>query len=334
MLTRKTAGNAVSKGGRVSSDMAARIGSAPGTVNRAAAPRRAAAAGAPAGPATYLVIMRAAIASPRRPAPAGGQAGTGAAADAPACPACGAIAWSARLPWTSLRSCSGCGAVLNDRSPSRRVEEERYRDAARASEGGGDARATAHWRLARRLAAGAGGAPRAVLDVGCGAGAFLAAARRDGARVAGVEIDPRAAAAAGALDIEVVPGSILDVAPPAGPWDLVTFWDVLDQVDDPLGALRAVGPHLAPGGLVLARGRNGALHAAVKRAALRVRGVVPWFPDPAVVHRWGFGRRAWRAVLGRAGLHEIVVRPAGPGIGWLTASMLATGRRPGWRHPV
>jgi hypothetical protein len=108
----------------------------------------------------------------------------------------------------------------------------------------------------------------------------------------------------------------------------VTFWDVLDQVDDPLGALRAVVPLLAPGGLLLARGRNGTLHAMLKRAALRVRGVVPWFPDPAVVHRWGFGRRAWRAVLGRAGLGGIVVRPAGPRIGRLAASMLATGRKP------
>jgi SAM-dependent methyltransferase len=217
---------------------------------------------------------------------------------------------------------------MNDRSPSRQAEEARYRDAARASEGGGAARAAAHWRLARRLAMGAGGAMPAVLDVGCGAGAFLAAARRDGALVAGVEIDPRAAAAARARGLEVVPGSILEVAPPAGPWDLVTFWDVLDQVDDPLGALRAVVPLLAPGGLLLARGRNGTLHAMLKRAALRVRGVVPWFPDPAVVHRWGFGRRAWRAVLGRAGLGGIVVRPAGPRIGRLAASMLATGRKP------
>jgi len=270
--------------------------------------------------------MRASTASARPPVDADERAGDGVAAATPACPACGVMAWSSRRRWTSLRDCGRCGVVLNDRSPSRRAEEARYRDAARTSEGGGETRAAAHWRLARRLASGEGGGLPAVLDVGCGTGAFLAAARRDGARVAGVEIDPRAAAAAGASGLEVVTGSILEVAPPPGPWDLVTLWDVLDQVDDPLGALRAVVPLIAPGGLLLARGRNGALHARVKRLTLLARAVVPWLPDPAVVHRWGFGRRAWRSVLGRAGLQGIVVQTAGPGFGPWATSILATGR--------
>ena len=252
----------------------------------------------------------------------------GAASGAPACPACGGHAWSDRKSWTSLRDCLGCGVVLNDRSASRQEEEARYQDRERAIEGSDPARARRRWRLAVRIAAAADGAPPSVLDVGCGAGEFLRVAGEAGARTAGIEIDPRAATVARAAGLTIAEGSIHDVAVPAGPWDLVTFWDVLDQIEDPPAALRAVLPRLRSGGVLLVRGRNGRLHAALKRAALRVRQVVPGAPDPAVVHRWGFGPSAWRSLLSGAGLVDIRSLAAARVPPALSPSILTFGRKP------
>lgn len=245
----------------------------------------------------------------------------------PPCPACDGAAWSERRTWTSLRDCLRCGVVLNDRSETRIEEEARYLDPSRPAERGGADQARRRWRLAERIAAAPGRGISAVLDVGCGAGEFLHAAREAGAGAAGIEIDPRAAAAARAAGLAIVEGSIHDVTVPAGPFDLVTFWDVLDQVEEPGAALRAVLPRLRNGGMLLVRGRNGRLHATLKRVALRARRHLPRLPDPAVVHRWGFGDVAWRALLQKAGLGDVRSRAAGAMPIALSPSILAWGRK-------
>src|SRR5262245_18878500 len=245
----------------------------------------------------------------------------------PHCPACDGAAWSERRSWTSLRECLQCGVVLNDRSATRLEEEARYRHPLRPVERGGAERARRRWRLAERIAAEPGRGLRAVLDVGCGSGEFLRVAREGGVRTAGIEIDPRAAASARAAGIPIAERSFHDVAVPEVPWDLVTFWDVLDQVEDPGGALRAVLPGLGAGGVLLIRGRNGRLHATLKRVALRARRHLPGLPDPTVVHRWGFGAAAWRAILERAGLDDVRCRAAAPMPISLSPSLLAFGRK-------
>jgi SAM-dependent methyltransferase len=216
--------------------------------------------------------------------------------------------------------------VLNDRASTRHDEERRYTEPGRSSDGGDANRAEARWqttlRFARRMETGT---PRSILDIGCGMGAFLALARRSGARVAGVEIDPRAVSACRAEGLDVIESSIADLLPPAGPWDLVTFWDVLDHLDDPAGALLRVVPVLAPRGMVLIRGRNGSVHVPIKRLCLRVRRLMPAFPDPAVVHRFGISALGYRRMLQNAGFRDIHLSPPGP-IPAVLPTVLAAGR--------
>ena len=93
-----------------------------------------------------------------------------------------------------------------------------------------------------------------ILDVGCGAGALSAALRKAGAvYLAGVELEPRAAAAAREVVDVLVEGSILDCPLPFSPgeFDYLVFADVLEHLPQPDRALERCLPYLAPHGRVI-----------------------------------------------------------------------------------
>ena len=116
------------------------------------------------------------------------------------------------------------------------------------------------------------------------------------------------------LGLEVVRGSIFDAGLPAGPWDLITFWDVIDQLESPVEALRLAAAGLAPRGTVVVRGRNAKIHAPLKKASVRARRLARgWrLPDPAVVHRWGITPAGYQAMMRRAGLVDVRLYPGLP----------------------
>jgi SAM-dependent methyltransferase len=99
-------------------------------------------------------------------------------------------------------------------------------------------------------------APRSgdLLDVGCGTGNFLIAARDRGFRVSGTELDASAAKfAREKLSLEnIFPFSILDFTAQytAAKYDVVTFFEVLEHQADPASFLKSVAACLRPGGYV------------------------------------------------------------------------------------
>jgi 2-polyprenyl-3-methyl-5-hydroxy-6-metoxy-1,4-benzoquinol methylase len=93
-----------------------------------------------------------------------------------------------------------------------------------------------------------------ILDVGCGAGTLSAGLKERGAAfVAGVELEPAAAAAARARLDEVVEGSVVDRDLPwaQGSFDLIVFADVLEHLPDPDAVLDRCLQLLAPGGTAI-----------------------------------------------------------------------------------
>jgi SAM-dependent methyltransferase len=91
--------------------------------------------------------------------------------------------------------------------------------------------------------------PGRALDVGCATGAFLAALRRWGWRVQGVEINPQVAAyARKQAGFEVFVGDLVEAAYPADTFDLVTFWDVLEHLPNPHQALQEAARITRPAG--------------------------------------------------------------------------------------
>jgi SAM-dependent methyltransferase len=233
----------------------------------------------------------------------------------PGCPVCRSCSWTSHLTGTRLRACRRCGTVLNDRSASREEEEQRY-----ASYSTGPASdelwiAAAQWRwLDRQLRSTIRSGTLSLLDVGCGHGAFLHVARQHSVRVAGVELDPAGVQSCRRAELPVVSGSVFTVGVPKGPWDVITLWDVLEHLEHPTEALRLIRQQLAPGGLLVLRGRNARLHVPLKRGYGLVRRVAQrWrVPDLSCVHRWGFGPWQYSQLLSSAGMHQMRLHPGIP----------------------
>lgn len=92
-----------------------------------------------------------------------------------------------------------------------------------------------------------------LLDVGCGTGALVQAARATGADAIGVEPDPEmAAVATGALGDGVQVAGLPDLPHADDGFDVVTANFVLNHVDDPRSGARELARVAAPGGVVRA----------------------------------------------------------------------------------
>jgi 2-polyprenyl-3-methyl-5-hydroxy-6-metoxy-1,4-benzoquinol methylase len=90
----------------------------------------------------------------------------------------------------------------------------------------------------------------ALLDVGCGIGNFLVAARDAGWKVAGLEVSEKAAAIARSRGFDVETGRLEESRWPSGTFDAVTLWDVVQHLEAPAVAMRIVHEKLKPGGVV------------------------------------------------------------------------------------
>ncbi len=155
--------------------------------------------------------------------------------------------------------------------------------------------------------------PGRVLDVGCAAGFFLRVMQDEGWRVTGLEpsdaIRPHAARLIGAENVR--PGLLGEVELPVASFDLVTRWDVLEHVPDPIAAAREVRRVLAPGGKFLIETQN------VKSLAARVLGR-RWQHYKHAEHIYHFDRRTIAALLERAGFAVLENRP------WLGGKYVST----------
>ncbi len=95
-----------------------------------------------------------------------------------------------------------------------------------------------------------------LLDVGCSSGAFVSSARRLGIDAEGVE--PASAPVKTALDsgLKVYQGSLEEVNLPSGSYDVMTLFEVLEHLKDPLSLLKECHRVLITGGLLVIRTGN------------------------------------------------------------------------------
>jgi SAM-dependent methyltransferase len=120
-----------------------------------------------------------------------------------------------------------------------------------------------------------------VLDVGCGAGSFLDRARAAGLQTFGLELNPTAAGKARAKGHTIFDKLLPDVPADACPggFDLITLFQVLEHVPDPVGIIKQASARLKPGGYV-------SIAVPSKAGFLRF---VPWDPaqwPPHHISRW------------------------------------------------
>jgi len=92
--------------------------------------------------------------------------------------------------------------------------------------------------------------PGKLLDVGCGSGSYGASLLRLGWSVDGIEPDRAAAERALRAGLRVQTCSIEEAELPPAHYDVITFWHVLEHLEDPVNALRRARASLRKGGIL------------------------------------------------------------------------------------
>jgi SAM-dependent methyltransferase len=264
---------------------------------------------------------------------------TSAELEQAACPLCPAGTPAERRfedpPFAVVR-CGGCGLTfVSPRIAAERLGEvygERYwsspspKDHGYADYRGDHANWLRTYRLRARLLDGRLPPAARILDVGCAAGYFGEVMRERGHEVWGIELSAaivdEARARLGADRVHL--GTLADAPHDASSFDLITFWDVVEHLPDPVGALRAARRLLRPGGLLLVETQN------VESRFARLMGR-RWHHFKQAEHLWHFSPATVRWLLDAGGFEpiELTARRAGKYV-----SLGFVAERAGRVHPL
>lgn len=88
-----------------------------------------------------------------------------------------------------------------------------------------------------------------ILDLGCGAGWFLSYLKERGVKARGLEVNPMAVRFCESRGLNVSDSRLADE--PDGMYDVITMFDVLEHLDDPIDVLATARRKLKPGGFVV-----------------------------------------------------------------------------------
>lgn len=144
-----------------------------------------------------------------------------------------------------------------------------------------------HLRQVERIVGPAGG--RALLDVGAYIGVFVEVAAAAGWRARGVEPSAWAAAEAQRRGLDVLNGTLETAALLEASFDVITLWDVIEHLTDPMAELARARRLLRPGGWLVVHTMDiGAPLAQLMGARW------PWLMD---MHLYYFDRRTLSALF-------------------------------------
>lgn len=143
-----------------------------------------------------------------------------------------------------------------------------------------------------------------LLDIGCGAGNLLQAARKNGWSAQGLDVSAGAVKHVRDLGFEVFEGELQDAAFPSQHFDVVTAAELLEHLIDPQPLLQEVARILRPGGLFWtttphARGLSGRV--------LGVKWRCVWPPE----HLQLFSIRGLTKLLRDAGFRQLRINTTG-----------------------
>jgi 2-polyprenyl-3-methyl-5-hydroxy-6-metoxy-1,4-benzoquinol methylase len=139
-----------------------------------------------------------------------------------------------------------------------------------------------------------------ILDVGCSVGFFLATAQAHGWDAYGVEVSEDTAEIARQRGVKVLTGTLEDASFESGLFDVVTLWDVIEHVDDPVGTMMTVERVLKNDGLVVISTPN--IDGIFPRLSYYVSKPTGRWPHPEPpYHLCQFSKRTMRKLAARTG---------------------------------
>jgi SAM-dependent methyltransferase len=144
--------------------------------------------------------------------------------------------------------------------------------------------------------------PARLLDHGCGSGVFLEAALARGYDAVGIDLSPYAVERVRQRGLPAEVASLEDGWGEAGSFDVVTSWDVLEHVPDPIRTVSAAHRLLRPGGYLVATTPDA---SGIDARLLGRR----WYGFTKVPeHNYFFTRPTFTRLLRVAGLTPLVFR--------------------------
>lgn len=143
-----------------------------------------------------------------------------------------------------------------------------------------------------------------LLDIGCGAGSLLEAARKHGWDGQGLDVSSHAAQHVRELGFEVFEGELHEAAFPSAHFDVVTAAELLEHISEPRVLLREVARILRPGGLFWTTTPH-ARGISARMLGLKWRCI--WPPE----HLQLFSIRGLKSLLREAGFRDIRVDTTG-----------------------
>lgn len=136
-----------------------------------------------------------------------------------------------------------------------------------------------------------------LLDIGCHIGVFLEEAEMRGLDAWGIEPSHWAVAWARKRNLQVIQGTLEEVSFPLNHFDVVTLWDVIEHLPDPMSELRRIARIVRPGGWVCIHTMD------IGSPFARVMGQRwPWLME---MHLYYFSRATLAAMLQRAGFQVV-----------------------------
>lgn len=144
---------------------------------------------------------------------------------------------------------------------------------------------------------------RPLLDVGAYVGVFVEIAAQHGWDAWGMEPSRWAVERAQARGLNVVQGTLETADLPESYFDVVTMWDVIEHVTDPMSTLQHAHRLLKPGGLVVVH--------TIDIDSLFARLMGPRWPWLMEMHIYYFSRHTLGQMLEKSGFRVISDKPQG-----------------------
>lgn len=150
-----------------------------------------------------------------------------------------------------------------------------------------------------------------LLDLGCGMGQFLKIARDDGWDVMGIDISmPAAEYARLTFGIEIIESSLEGANFKDDFFDVVTAFNIIDQLRDPLKELKEIRRVLKENGIISIRVLNLRFHIffdSLLKFINRINSIWADIEKPPAFHNYMFNRETATAMLKKAGFKNITI---------------------------
>ncbi len=168
----------------------------------------------------------------------------------------GVLSTPIELPEGPLSRCAQCGQLISACTLDRYTQSMREFNAPEGTMLSGKDIERQKKRIGRILARGIRRLPSpestvSMLDVGCSSGSVLAVGDALGLQVHGVEPAPKASVTARNLGFEVFTGFLHEAKFQENTFDLVTLFEVIEHLRQPLALAREIHRILRPGGVWL-----------------------------------------------------------------------------------